>query len=336
MEKFASKYLTAIALLLVLTFAASSAVFASPAQGNGAGTIHVTGISPAITHLYISSSIAGNDNITALDVNTQYFIVAILNQSTPNLLTNMKNFTVQFYTNQSDTFDQKALANDLHSHYTFSWVYTAPSVVTGAPVSSSGGLVVPTLSNMVSNFTIGFKLDKTADFSDASASFRWALEAKLFDKEMPTPGYGQMLSDTTYDVNAYSSLTIPDSVTWTGAAGAVGVVGTPANPSNGHVTYLTNFVTDLDINATEPISNFGDQFTVDHISVAHGVDTAVAFATSPTWTVWMSAQSGDAANVAVVFTSNWFVDIPANQPTGTYTFNYYMQVYFNTYNTPSV
>jgi hypothetical protein len=125
-------------------------------------------------------------------------------------------------------------------------------------------------------------------------------------------------------------LSIDSSVTWTGlAAGSTWNLASDPNP--GTWTYTSNAKAKIQIYATTPTNGYGNTFPVGNVQVAQDSGhTTNLQAFTDTAADWLTNLPNNADQDEPVY---WFVDIPAGQPTGTYTFSYYASIAFDGYAT---
>jgi hypothetical protein len=308
-------HVPAFALLIVLTLGLVVAVVRADT-----GTIQVTGNPATIPNLYIDNYPTQVHNVTRISVddpNKQYTVV--LNATDPDLLTDVRKIEVQLYTDHyNDT-------GDIKHHYSFLWNYSGtPSHF--ANVGPDGDYfdvdhsVEPTLTNPKGVFNFVFKLNKLAIYTNAG-EHHWTLNATIFDN-----GPNVSWTSNTFDVNLCQSLSVDSSVQWTSLN--QGSTWNPAYaPNPGTWTYTSNAKAKIRINATTPTNAYGNTFAVGNVKVSldenHGTWKNFTLATSD----WLTVNDEAQVNQPVY----WFVDIPAGQPTGTYTFTYYITIAYDTY-----
>jgi hypothetical protein len=306
-------HLPAVALLIVLTLGLCVTVVRAES-----GTITVGGNPPEAASIAIDTYPTTPVNATHIVVDTQYMIV--LNATDPDLLTDVRKIEVQLYT------DSYNATGDIKHHYSFLWTYDGgfANVSPSGSYFDVGHSTQPTLTNAWGFFKFVFKLAKLAIYTNAG-SLHWTVKAYINDKSNNV-GW----RSNTFDVDLYQSLTIDSSVTWTGlAAGTTWNLASAPNP--GTWTYTSNAIAKIQIYATTPTNAFGNTFPVGNIQVAldSGHSTNLQ-AFTDTAADWLTNLSNDAAQDKTVY---WFVDIPAGQPTGTYTFTYHAEIAFYGYAT---
>jgi hypothetical protein len=307
------RQLPAIALLTVLTLSLGVTIVRAE---SGSGQVDV--YSPVVKSIgiYLPSQ---PDNLTAIDVDTEYVFKVTVNDTA--LLTNILNITLRLYTNSWGAVDTA------QRHYSFLWKYSdTPHFSQIGPSGTYlvlGDCVTPTLDGQNQGvFEFALKMDKLAINTDVNG---WTVKAEAFDTFDP-PGMGWRAIE--FQMNQYSSLTIPTSVTWAGAPGNT----YQGNPSTDHITYTTNFVTKIQVEATTPTSAHGDTFAVSNIMIDKDSQggSKHSFSDMVTgYSDWLTTQSNEVADKQV--NCYWFVSIPAGQASGTYTFTYYMRTYFESY-----
>jgi hypothetical protein len=314
------RQLPAIALLTVLTLSLCVTIVRAE---SGSGTITVSGPAPVVKSIGIYLYSSPGANLTAIDVDTLYVFKVTVNDT--NLLTSVQNITLRLYTNSWGASDT------VQRHYSFLWSYSGPPYFSQIGPSGNylvqGDCVTPTLTNNQGDFEFVLKVDKLAI---NTATNGWTVKAEAFDKTDP-PDTGWSWKATEFTMNAYSSLTIPTSVTWTGTIGSTYNNGT-ASPNN-QITYTTNFVTKIQVEATTPTSTYNDQVPVNNVMIDIDRNHNSPHSFTSNWQEpgcdWLTGQSNEAADT--IIESFWFVSIPAATPTGTYTFSYYIQTAFDSY-----
>jgi hypothetical protein len=298
--------LPAFALLIVLTLGLCVTVVRA-----GSGSITVGGAAPEVTSIGIYAYPTPGENLTHISVDTQYTIV--LNVTDLDLLTDERKIEVQLYTTPNNSFNA---TGDTKHHYSFVWTYDGGF----ANVSPSGNYFdkddsTPPidLAKTWGLFNFVFKLDKLAIYTN-DGELHWTVEAYVHDK---SDSYAWR--SNTFDVNLYQVLSIDSSVAWTGLH-----AGTYSNPAssptpNGTWTYTSNAKSEIKINATTPTNAFGN--TLPDGSVWVALDGYPDYTNKQnftnTRTTWLTVN--DETQQKSVY---WFVDIPAGQPTGAYTFTY--------------
>jgi hypothetical protein len=307
-------HVPSIVLLIVLTFNLCIAVASA-----GNGTITVGGSAPEVASIAIDTYPTTEVNATHIPVDTQYMIV--LNAADSNLLTNEAKIEVQLYTDHyNDT-------GDIRHHYSFVWTCGGgfANVGPSGQYFDSGDSHAPTLTNTWGLFNFTFKLDKLAIYTNAG-SLHWTVEAHIYSKS-GSAGW----RSNTFDVDLYQSLTIDSSVTWTGLSAGTSW-NSASSPNPGSWTYTSNAIAKISIYATTPTNGFGDTIPVGDIHVAQSSDHLTNpkdFTVSP-GVDWLTNLPNNANQNEAVY---WFVDVPAGQPTGTYTFTYYAAIDFYQYAT---
>jgi hypothetical protein len=309
------RQLPAIALLIVLTL--SLAVTVVRAES---GTITINGAAPVATSIAIDNYAKTAANLTQIIVDKQYTIV--LNVTDPDLLTDERKIEVQLYT----TNQLYNGTTDIEHHYSFVWTPdghfanvgpSGPGSYFDADHSSN-----TTLTNTWGLFNFVFKLDKLAIYTH-DGSLHWTAKAYIWDK---SDNYAWR--SMPFDVNLYQGLTIDSSVTWT-ELHAGSSLNAASNPNPGTWTYTSNAKAKIRINATTPTNAFGNTFDVSNLHVALNSGCSQNATTFTLATAdWLTVN--DEAQTKSVY---WFVDIPAGQPTGTYTFTYYATIAFDGYAT---
>jgi hypothetical protein len=310
-------HLPAIVLLIVLTLG-----FGVTAVRAESGTITVSGNPPQVANLYITFTTPGA-NVTHIVVDTQYTIM--LNATDPDTLNDIRKIDLQLYT---DSFND---TGDIKHHYNFAWTYN------GTPhhfanVSPSGSYLdetsstEPTLTLTKGVFQFVFKLNKLAIHTKAGDSpLHWTVMAYIYDNNN---NYNWL--SNTFDVDLYQSLTIDSSVTWTGLAAGT-TWNLASNPNPGTWTYTSNAIAKIQMYATTPTNAYGNTFPVGNIQVAqdsgHTTNLQAFTGTAADWLIGLPNNADQGESVY------WFVDIPAGQPTGTYTFSYYASIAFDDYAT---
>jgi hypothetical protein len=306
------RQLPAIALLIVLTLSLCVTVHA------GSGTITISGAAPEITSIAIDNYTTTAGNFTHISVDTWYTIV--LHVADADLLTDERKIEVQLYT---DTYN---FTGAIKHHYSFLW--TCDSYPHFAIVGPDGGTYFDatdssntTLNSASGVFNFVFKLDKLAIYTNVGEK-HWNVEAHVWDKS-GNQGY----RSNTFDVKLYQSVVIDSSVTWTGLH-----AGSYSNPADsvGSWTYTSNAQSNIKISATIPTNAFGNKLPEGRVWVAlsGSPDYTNKQNFTQTATTWLTAD--DETQVKSVY---WFVDIPAGQPTGAYTFTYDATIEFSDYAT---
>jgi len=312
------RQLPAVALLIVLTLGLCITIVRAE---SGSGTITVSGPAPIVESIGIYLYSSPGANLTAIDVDTLYDFKVTLSDT--DLLTSVQNITLRLYTNSWGASDT------VQRHYSFLWSYSSSTFSQIGPSGTyivQGDCVTPTLSQQEGVFEFVFKVDKLAINTD---TYGWTVKAVVFDKSSP-PDEGYRATEFT--MNAYSSLTVPTSVTWSGTVGSTYNNGT-ASPNN-LIIYTTNFVTKIQVSiATPPHNSYGDQIAVNYVYIDIDRNHGSAHSFTSDWQEpgcdWLTGQSNEAANT--VIESFWFVTIPAGTPLGTYTFSYEIQTYFDSF-----
>jgi hypothetical protein len=309
-------HLPAIALLIVLTLGLCVTVVRADS-----GTIIVSGNPPQVANLYIADYPTPGANVTHIAVDTKYTIM--LNATDPDLLTDIRKIDVQLYTNSfNDT-------GNIKHHYSFKWTYDGvPHFANVGPSGSYFDIAnstEPTLANSKGVFQLVFKLDKLAIYTKVGeSSLHWTVKAYIYDNANNVSWL-----DNTFDVDLYQSLTIDSSVTWSSLV--QGSTWNLGSPGPGTWTYTSNAIAKIQIHATTPTNGYGNTIPVGNVQVAlNSGHTTNLQAFTGTAADWLTGLSNDAAQEKTVY---WFVDIPAGQPTGTYTFTYYATIAFDSYAT---
>jgi hypothetical protein len=234
------------------------------------------------------------------------------------LLTSIQNITLRLYTKSWGA------ADTAQRHFSFLWKYSDNPHFSGTYLIP-GDCVTPTLDGQNQGvFEFALKVNKLAINTDVNG---WTVKAEAFDTFDP-PGTGWRAVE--FKMNAYSSLTIPTSVTWAGAPGNT-YEGTPS-PDN-HIAYTTNFITNIQVKATTPTSAHGDTFLVSNIMIDTDSQGLTKQQFSESYDNWLTGQSNEAADTIVY--CYWFVSIPEGQAQGTYTFTYGIQTSFGGYPSPT-
>lgn len=306
-------HLPAIALLIVLTLG-----FGVSFVRAESGTIIVSGNPPQAVSIAIDTYPTTPVNATHIPVDTQYMIV--LNATDPDLLTDIRKIEVQLYT---DSYNS---TGDIKHHYSFKWTPSGDFENVGPSGSyfDAADSTAPTLTNAWGFFNFVFKLDKLAIYTNAG-SLHWTVKAYILDNSD-----NQGWRSVTFDVDLYQSLSINSSVSWSGLA--QGSTWNPASsPSPGKWNYTSNAIAEIKIYATTPTNAYGNTFPVGNVKVALDAGhTQSVQAFTLDSTTWLTDLTNDADQQKTVY---WFVDIPAGQPTGTYTFSYYASIVFHDYAT---
>jgi hypothetical protein len=313
------RQLPAVALLIVLTFGLSATVVR--AEGGG-GTIYVSGNLCYIDNLYIDKYPTTPENVTHVTVDAYKYTV-VLNARDADRLTDIRKIEVQLYTSTSNYND----TGDIRHHYSFVWTYDGGFANVGPSGPGSyfdkDNSATPTLTNPTGLFKFVFKLDKLAIFTDG-VHHHWIVEAYIWDNED-----NQNTLSNTFDVNLYQSIIINTSVAWDklGQGSSLNHASDPNFPATW--TYTSNYKAKIQINATTPTNAYGNTFEVGNVTLAtssdHGANET-AFTLTPA--DWITNLPNNADQQVKVY---WFVDIPAGQPTGTYTFTYKITITYDTY-----
>jgi hypothetical protein len=235
-------------------------------------------------------------------------------------LTDVQKIEVQLYT------DSYNASGDIRHHYSFLWTPGGgfENVSPSGSYFDAAHSTPPTLTNEWGFFNFVFKLDKLAIYTNAG-SLHWTVMAYIYDSN-GNQGYRSV----TFDVDLYQSLTIDSSVTWTGLA-AGSTWNLASNPNPGTWTYTSNAKAKIQIYATTPTNGYGSTFPVGNVQVAQDSGhTTNLQAFTGTAADWLTNLPNNADQGESVY---WFVDIPAGQPTGTYTFSYYASIAFADYAT---
>jgi hypothetical protein len=310
------RQLPAIALLIVLTLSLCVTVHA------GSGTITISGAAPEITSIAIDNYTTTGGNFTHISsVDTSYTIV--LNVADADLLTDERKIEVQLYT---DTYN--ATTGDIKRHYSFLWTCDGGFANVGPDgYFDAGHSSRPSDLAVTSGvFNFVFKLNKLAIYTNWRGgtgdlnSPHWTVEAHVWDKS-GNQGY----RSNTFDVDLYQGLSINTSVTWTGLHAHS--YSNPATLNPGTWTYASNAISKINITATTPTNAFSDTLPVRSVWVATSDTGENAQNFTNTSTAWLTVNDEAQESQSVY----WFVDIPAGQATGAYTFTYYVTIQFSYY-----
>jgi hypothetical protein len=309
------RQLPAIALLIVLTLSLGASVVHADS-----GTIIVSGNPAVATSIAIDHYPTDGANLTrplyAIEVTTstithQYTIV--VNATDSDEMSDIRKIEVQLYT---DSYN--ATSGGVKHHYSFVWNYqTGFANVYPGDYLNVGLSTSPPPTNSSGLFKFVFELDKLAIYT-LGGTHHWTVETHIWDNTN-----NHSYRSAPFDVDLCQSLTIQHSVTWNSLT--QGTTWNPAtSPSPGDWMYTSNAKAKIQINATTPTNAYGNTFEVGNVTIAQDSghtshEQAFTLATAD----WLTNLPNDADQHETVY---WFVNIPAWQPTGTYTFTYYVTI----------
>jgi hypothetical protein len=295
---------------------------ATPTGNNGNGTVIVTGAPSTITSIQIDPG--DGSNASAINVDT-YYLIKVTVTASSGTLASVQRLELRLYQN-STTWPGNL---DLERRQGFAWVYNGTWYQIGSSgwVSPDGvyfnvtGSSHPDISGTQGAFIFKVKVPKVSHYTTANG---WNVQAWVEDKANQ-----QNAKTNMFAVNLYVHLTVPTSIVWGASAGSVDV---EASGMPFAITYEANAVVKLQLNATNPSSQYGDSFASSDLRISdttspHGAHSQALSTSMADW------KTGLAVTDNGTMDAYWFVSVPAGQPTGTYTFTYNTSVAFDGYAT---
>jgi hypothetical protein len=311
--------MTAIALSLLMSF---SIPFGSSEQ-TGTGQVTVGNSSPSITSLAISAT-GGGGNLSAIDPWTTYqFNVTV---SDADYMADIKNVTITMLASATGFVGTEGSFNKTKS-YGFQY-YNNSGTITWYELGASGWAstqdyltnstcTYPSMSDTSGTWTFTLKLARTAHKETT-----WNMTAYAIDSA------GSQATKTwqSFTVNQYISFTRGvDTITWTGNAGQNNITAS-SMPSN--INIYANTVVKIQVKGDGDLQRqSGPPATIalDNVYVGQtasaGNNDGVKLTTSYQ-DLYTSIDNPDGANYATY----WYLTIPDGQPSGIYTFTYYVEV----------
>jgi hypothetical protein len=292
-------------------------------ESSGTGTVCVTTTAvPRVVSIQIDNYPGVGANNTAVDVDTWYLVKVSVNDT--DQLTNLQRLEVRLY--QTSTGWTPFM--DPERRQGVAWDYNGTRQSLGASgwrtpdaYFDLTGSSIPSLNSTGGVFVFKVKLHLLSHYTQDGG---WSVMVFLTDKSNAV-GYENM----AFDVNLHVSLTITTSMRWSAQAGQ-SYVEAASMPFVAQ--YTANAVVKLQVNATDPTSQYGDSFAVGNLLVSGQADHAGPHTRALTgsladWYPGLGVADGASVN------AYWFVSVPTGQPTGTYTFNYDMNIAFDQYAT---
>jgi hypothetical protein len=291
-----------------------------PPPGNG--IVIVTSVAPTITSIQIDPG--DGSNASAINVDTYYLFKVTV--STPNgTLNNLQKMELRLYqgsTSWTLTLDTERRQGFAWS-YTGAWTQLGPSGWTtpdGVYFDSTNSST-PNLSGNSGTFTFRLKVMKVTHYT---TGLGWYVQASALDK-----ANHEAMKSNKFDTNLYLHLTVPTSITWTATAGSTNV---EASGMPFAISYQSNAIVKLQLNATDPTSQYSDTFGASNLRISdttnpNGPHSQTLSNSLADWETGLGVTDRGALD------AYWFVSVPNGQPTGTYTFTYNMSVAFQDYAT---
>jgi hypothetical protein len=286
------------------------------------GTVIVTGAPQTVTSIQIDPG--DGSNASAVNVDT-YYLIKVTVTAPSGTLASVQRLELRLYQN-STTWPGNL---DPERRQGFAWEYNG----TWYQVGSSGwttpdgvyfnatGSSHPDLSGTQGVFTFKVKVPKVSHYTTADG---WYAQAWVEDK-----GGNQNTRTNLFAVNLYVHLTVPTTIAWTASAGSSNV---EASGMPFAIAYQSNAVVKLQLNATDPTTQYGDSFAATHLRISGTTNP-----NGPHSQTLSNALADWETGLGVTDTGSvdayWFVSVPAGQPTGTYRFTYNMNVVFDSYAT---
>jgi hypothetical protein len=218
---------------------------------------------------------------------------------------------------------------DLERRQGFAWEYNGTWYqVGGSGWTSPDGVYFnatgsshPSLSGAQGTFTFKVKVPKVSHYTAAGG---WYVQAWVEDK-----GSNQNTRTNLFAVNLYVHLTVPTTIVWSASAGASDV---EASGMPFAIAYQSNAVVKLQLNATDPISQYSDSFGSSNLRISgtsdpNGPNSQTLSNAIADWKTGLVVTDSGSMN------AYWFTSVPNGQPTGTYTFTYNMNIAFDHYAT---
>jgi hypothetical protein len=295
----------------------------TPPTGNsGNGIINVTGPPPNVTSIQIDPG--DGSNASAINVDT-YYLIKVTITATNGTLSNVQRLELRLYQN-STTWPGNL---DLERRQGFAWEYNGTWYQIGSSgwttpdgvYFDSNGSSYPNLSGTQGTFTFRVQVPKVSHYTQNGG---WYVQAWVIDK-----GNNQAWRTNLMDMNLYVHLTVPTVINWSASAGSSNV---EASGMPFAISYQSNAIVKLQLNATDPVSQYGDTFSVSNLRISettnpHGSHSQSLSGSLTDWETGLEVTDSGAMN------AYWFVSVPSGQPTGTYTFTYNMNVAFDQYAT---
>jgi hypothetical protein len=294
---------------------------ATPTGNNGNGTVIVTGAPPTITSIQIDPG--DGSNASAINVDTYYLVKVAI--SDPSQLTSLQRLELRLYQNGT-TWPGNM---DPERRQGFAWEYNGTWYqVGGSGWTSPDGVYFnatgsshTNLSNTQGTFTFKVKAPKVSHYTAANG---WYVQAWVEDKSS-----NQNMRTNLFAVNLYVHLTVPTTITWSATAGSSDV---EASGMPFAIAYQSNAVVKLQLNATDPASQYGDTFAATNLRISdttnpNGPHSQALSASLTDWKTGLEVTDTGGMD------AYWFVSVPSGQPTGTYTFTYTMSIAFQDYAT---
>jgi hypothetical protein len=289
---------------------------------SGNGTVIVTGGPTTITSIQIDPG--DGSNASAINVDT-YYLIKVNVTSSSGTLSNVQRLELRLYQN-STTWPGNL---DSERRQAFAWEYNG----TWYQIGSTGwtapdgtyfnatGSSHPDLSGSQGAFTFKVKVPKVSHYT---ATNGWNAQAWVEDKSS-----NQNTRTNLFAVNLYVHLTVPTTISWSATAGSSDV---EASGMPFAIAYESNAVVKLQLNATNPASQYGDAFASTNLRISdttspHGAHSQALSTSLADW------KTGLAVTDSGSMDAYWFVSVPNGQPTGTYTFAYNVNITFQEYAT---
>lgn len=313
------KQLIGLLTLFMLLMPMLPMAFAAP-DGNSSGTAVVGNADPVINNVYLTDVSDVSKNGAQIDVWTTYLVTATITDN--NKLSHLHNITIKIW---EDVAADEGSADADANHYTFTytegtdtWAEVGPDA--GGSHLVSGSCADPADHNDVSgNFTLGFKLAKTGARTDTAT---WDIAIYVYDESDATDNDKTL----TFGVNFYAELTVTDSTHgWTSvAAGSTdNLMDDPDGDLDISVTCNDTFDVQVKAAAANLVSG-GNTIAVGNITVHEDtLGSSIPLTTNYADVVGLTGESAG-ADQAKSF--KLWIDIPAGQTPGSYTYTLNIQI----------
>jgi hypothetical protein len=293
-----------------------------PGSSNGNGTVIVTAATPTITSIQIDPG--DGSNASAVNVDT-YYMIKVNVTAYSGTLANVQRLELRLFQN-STTWPGNL---DPERRQAFAWEYNGTwyQLGSGGWTSPDGtyfnttGSSPPNLSGTQGTFTFLVKVPKVSHYTTADG---WYAQAWVEDKS-------DSQNDRTnlFAVNLYVHLAVPTTISWSASAGSSNV---EASGMPFAIQYQSNAVVKLQLNATDPASQYSDTFAASNLRISstsnpNGPNSQNLSNGLADWKAGLGVTDTGALD------AYWFVSVPSGQPTGTYAFTYNMNVAFDQYAT---
>ena len=303
-------------LLVVITMDIQPAIAAT--EGTSSGTASVGNSAPTISSANVTDVGDVDKDTAQIDVNVEYWINAIIVDD-DNSITDLNYVEYVIWGPSSSYGGGDAEA----THYTFRWTQTTDEWTEEGPDSAGDShLVLANCTDPASlpgDFRLAFKLDKIAE---KTATNTWSINATVFDDA----GANAKVDSLTFGVNYYGELTVDDATHgWAGlTAEDSDVLLTSPGDFDIDVTVTSNAAFDLQAKGSGALTSGGDTIGLGNVTIHEDtLGSSVALTTSY---ADIGGLTGESAGSAQAKSFKLWIDVPADTPTGDYTYTLYVQV----------